>query len=33
MAISLRARIHGAKHLNREVIIHKPDINETESLT
>ena len=31
MAISLRARIHGIKRLNREVIIHKPDINETES--
>jgi len=31
MAISLRARIHGAKRLIREVIIHKPDINETES--
>ena len=30
MAISLRARIAGKKRANREIIIHKPGINETE---
>ena len=33
MAISLRARIAGKKRANREIIIHKPDINETETFS
>ena len=33
MAISLRARIADKKLANREIIIHKPDINETETFS
>ncbi len=31
MAISLRAEIHGEKRNDRQIIIHKPDLGETES--
>ena len=33
MAISLRARIIGKKRRDRQVILHKPDINATEKFS
>ena len=33
MAISLRVRIRGTKRSDKQVIIHKPDLNETESFS